>query len=66
MLSIDNKEEISSKYFAIPSWPVNGRPRNGANWGRPCSWTRGFGEVVNVERRLSGFGFGFVRADRKA
>lgn len=45
---------------------MNGRPKKGASWGRPCSWIRGFGEVVKVERRLSGFGFGFVRASRKA
>lgn len=40
------------------------RPRKGASWGRPCSWHRGVGFVVNVERRVSGED-GCVRAVRR-
>lgn len=42
----------SSKYRAIPSVPVKERPRKGASWGRPCSWIRGVGWMVNVDRRV--------------
>lgn len=38
----------------MPSAPVKVRPRKGDSWGRPCSWTRGGGLVVKVDRR--GFG----------
>lgn len=57
----------SSKYRATPSCPAKDLPRKGASCGRPCSWTRGVGCVVKVERRVDiGLAVGAVRAAVRA